>query len=165
MTDDIRPPPQDSGANADIAARTDVPALFVFACLFLVVGAQFFTRYVLNDSLGWTEEIARYLLILLGFFGGAICARKHLHICLEFMHRYLPTAAIAPTQAFGHALTSLFFFYCGWLAVELAQRTASNMASVAFPKAPLYYIVAAACALTGVFAAAHVRRLLFGRGG
>ena len=156
--------PQDSGAIFRVAGLADVSALVVFACLFAVVGLQFFTRYVLNDSLGWTEEIARYLLILLGFFGGAICARKHLHICLEFMYRYLPTAALAPMRAFGHALTSLFFFYCGWLAVELAQRTASNMASVAFPKAPLYYIVAAVCALTGVFAAAHVRRLLFGRG-
>ena len=43
--------------------------------IFWVLGAtvfyQFFTRYVLNDSAAWTEEIARYLLIAMVFVGAA----------------------------------------------------------------------------------------------
>lgn len=156
--------PQDSGVISRAAGLADVPALVVFTCLFAVVGLQFFTRYVLNDSLGWTEEIARYFLVLLGFLGCAVCARKNSHICLEFILRLLPPSANVPMRAFCHALTSLFFFYCGWLAAELARRTVVNMASVALPKATVYYIVAAACVLAGAFAMAHVRRLLFLRG-
>ncbi|MDQ2778023.1 MAG: TRAP transporter small permease subunit, partial [Pseudomonadota bacterium] len=38
-------------------------ALAIFWLLGLTVFYQFITRYVLNDSAAWTEEIGRYLLI------------------------------------------------------------------------------------------------------
>ena len=33
----------------------DIPLLLIFTALFATVFLQFFTRYVLNDSLSWTE--------------------------------------------------------------------------------------------------------------
>jgi len=41
----------------------DYVSFVIFWVLGVVVFAQFFSRYVLNDSIAWTEEIARYLLI------------------------------------------------------------------------------------------------------
>ena len=41
----------------------DWPAFLIFWGLTVIVFLQFFTRYVLNDSFGWTEEAARYFLI------------------------------------------------------------------------------------------------------
>ena len=61
-------------------AMADWGRLFIVV-LILIVATQFFTRYVLNNSFGWTEELARYLLIMLGFVGSVTCVRKGSHIC------------------------------------------------------------------------------------
>lgn len=139
----------------------NIPALVIFALLFITVALQFFTRYVLNDSLGWTEEIARYFLILLGFAGGIICVRNNSNIALEFLSHHIPAAAVPPLKIFCHLITVAFFFYCGYLAIELAQRTNSNMASIELPKAIIYYTVSLACfvmAAVGCFMLARHRQ-------
>ncbi|KUP94567.1 TRAP transporter small permease [Tritonibacter horizontis] len=139
----------------------DVPALVIFAALFIIVALQFFTRYVLNDSLGWTEEIARYFLILLGFVGAVSCTRRGKHIFLEFAYHYVPVRAIKPIILLVEIITIAFWAYASVLAVELAQKTNSNMVSVDLPKAYLYYVVSFACACMSLFSfAALVRQVL-----
>ena len=51
---------------------------------------QFFTRYALNNSASWTEEIARYLLIGTVFVGAAIGVAKNNHIQVDLLYRWLP---------------------------------------------------------------------------
>jgi len=65
-------------------------AFGLFWLLALTVFYQFFTRYALNDSASWTEEIARYLLIATVFIGAAVCVRKNNHIQVDFFYRVLP---------------------------------------------------------------------------
>ena len=65
-------------------------SLIFFWALGLTVFYQFFTRYVLNDSAAWTEEIARYLLIATVFTGAAIGVAKNNHIQVDFFYRFMP---------------------------------------------------------------------------
>ena len=64
-------------------------ALGFFWILGLVVFYQFFTRYVLNNSAAWTEEIARYLLIATVFTGAVIGVVKNNHIQVDFFYRFM----------------------------------------------------------------------------
>jgi TRAP-type C4-dicarboxylate transport system permease small subunit len=65
-------------------------AFGLFWALAFIVFLQFFTRYVLNNSLAWTEEIARYGLMWLAFIGGAVVTRRRSHIAVELLEHVLP---------------------------------------------------------------------------
>ena len=134
----------------------DVPILIIFWVLFGIVALQFFTRYVLNDSLGWTEEIARYFLIFLGFVGSVGCVRKGKHIFLEFFYRYLSAKSVKVIVLLVEVLVGGFFTYLGWLCYVLASETTQNMVSVNLPKNIVYYIVTIACFVSVVFAVFNI---------
>jgi TRAP-type C4-dicarboxylate transport system permease small subunit len=65
-------------------------ALAFFWMLGATVFYQFITRYVMNDSASWTEEIARYMLIATLFTGATIGVAKNNHIQVDFFYRFMP---------------------------------------------------------------------------
>ena len=65
-------------------------AFAVFWALAGIVFLQFFTRYILNDSLAWTEEIARYGLMWVTFIGAAMVTRRNSHIAVVLLTELLP---------------------------------------------------------------------------
>ena len=67
-------------------------ALAIFWLLGLTVFYQFVTRYVMNDSAAWTEEVARYMLIGVVFIGAAIGVSKNNQIQVDFFYRHMPRA-------------------------------------------------------------------------
>jgi TRAP-type C4-dicarboxylate transport system permease small subunit len=86
---------------------------------------QFFTRYFLNDSASWTEEIARYLLICTVFIGIAAAVRDDRHIHVDFLYRVLPR----PLGRFLSTLVDLaqiaFFVYVSILTWQMMLRMGS----------------------------------------
>lgn len=145
-------------------SRVDSLAFILFWVLAGVVFLQFFTRYVLNDSLGWTEEIARYLLIGVTFVGAIIAVRKNTHIAVEFFYRYLPGGVRRRLRQAVAAANALFFAYMTWLAARLAGRTYQKMASIEVSKAVIYWCVAAACAVMTAYALRLAWRTFRARG-
>lgn len=93
-------------------------ALGLFWLLGLTVFYQFVTRYVLNDSAAWTEEIARYLLIGTVFVGASIGVAKNNHIQVDLLYRYLP-AGVA--RALATLVDVLRIGFCGAMTVLTVQ--------------------------------------------
>jgi TRAP-type transport system small permease protein len=116
---------------------------FVFFWLLaLDVFYQFFTRYVLENSASWTEEIARYLLIVVTFLGASMAVRRNTHIQVEFLYRYLP-ASVARALSTGVDLVRVAMFgYLTWLTIELVPKMHNlNMTVVDLPMSYVYSIV------------------------
>jgi TRAP-type C4-dicarboxylate transport system permease small subunit len=122
----------------------DWASLAFFWLLGLNVFYQFFTRYALNDSAAWTEEIARYLLICTVFMGVAAAVRRTRHIHVDFLYRLIPAKA-------GRALSTLvdvgrivFFAIAVALTLEMMQRMGSlQMTIIDLPMNLIYGVCAA----------------------
>ena len=64
-----------------------------FIVMAIVVLLQVIFRYVMRISVPWTEEFARYLLILITFVGGALAIRDKQHIAVTAIIDKLPKKA------------------------------------------------------------------------
>lgn len=120
----------------------DYAALLFFWLLAVTVFVQFFTRYVLNDSLAWTEEVARYLLICVTFVGAAVAVRKSTHIRVEFLYRRLPPRAARVLGRTVDVIQVAFFAVCSLVAWKLIRiMHGQQMASVDWPMSWMYAVV------------------------
>ncbi|WP_162787221.1 TRAP transporter small permease [Notoacmeibacter marinus] len=113
--------------------------LIVFWALGTVVFAQFFTRYFLNMPLGWTEELARYLLISVAFLGLPVVTRRGEHIAIELLASSLPSTARSWLEGFGDFVQLLIVGVLAWQANQLAALSVQNMSALPLPKSIVYY--------------------------
>ncbi|MEF3329758.1 MULTISPECIES: TRAP transporter small permease [Oceanobacillus] len=54
------------------------------------ISLQMFMRYFLNNSLAWSEELARYCFIWLIYIGIAYAVKKSRHITLDIVYDLVP---------------------------------------------------------------------------
>ncbi|MET0209400.1 MAG: TRAP transporter small permease [Burkholderiaceae bacterium] len=107
------------------------------ACVFY----QFFTRYALNDSAAWTEEIARYLLICTVFVAIAASVRRTRHIHVDFLYRLIPASAGRVLSTLVDVVRIAFFGTAGVLTVQMMQRMgAQQMTIIDLPMNIIYGI-------------------------
>ena len=93
----------------------DWVTLVFFWAMAIIVFLQFFTRYALNDSLAWTEEIARYLLICVALLGGSLAVRRYSHIHVEFLYLFIPGWLAHGFSHLVDVIRVVFFAYATWL--------------------------------------------------
>lgn len=59
--------------------------VFLMAVMVTAVSWQVFSRYILQASSSFTEEIARYLLIWIGILGAAYIAGQQQHLSIDIL--------------------------------------------------------------------------------
>jgi len=84
----------------------------------LITFVQVIGRYVFNHSLGWSEEICRFLVIWITFGGSAYAFRKGVHIGVTALVNIMPSKLRFLINLFSKLATIFFFVvlaYYGWL--------------------------------------------------
>ena len=127
--------------EADLASYgiEDWATFALFWLMAFAVFLQFFTRYVLNDSYAWTEEIATYCLVVIVFVGASMCVRIGRHIHVDFLFRYLPAGLARALATAVDLLRTAFLGYAAylvWTFMSLIEGEA--MTTIDLPKNLVY---------------------------
>jgi TRAP-type C4-dicarboxylate transport system permease small subunit len=138
----------DAPIDLSVYRWEDWVTLGIFWLLAFTVFYQFFTRYVLDDSAAWTEEIARYLLIVVTFLGASMAVRRNTHIHVEFLYRFLPAPVGRVLSTLVDLVRLAFLGYATWLSIDLVPRMDNlRMTVVDLPMSYVYGFVAAGFAM------------------
>jgi TRAP-type C4-dicarboxylate transport system permease small subunit len=122
--------------------------LSIFWVMSLLVFLQFFSRYVLNDSFAWTEELAVYCLIGVVFLGAAMCVRTCRHIQVDFLYRYLPKPVGRVLATVIDILRTAFFGYAVWLTYRYIVLVGDEpMTTLFWNKSYVYWVALAGFAM------------------
>ena len=140
FAEDAQPP-----VDLSSYAFEDWLTLAVFWIMAVSVFLQFFTRYALNDSLSWTEEIATNCLMVVVFMGAVMCVRTSRHIQVNVLYRFLPRKAGRALSLAVDILVIGFFAYMSWLIWRFVEMVAhQRMISIDVPRSFLFYALFAA---------------------
>ena len=77
---------------------------------------------MLNDSVAWTEEIARYGLIWITFIGGIMVTRRNSHIAVALLPNVLPAWAARVLLALVDLITLGFLALLSYFSVLIVER-------------------------------------------
>jgi TRAP-type C4-dicarboxylate transport system permease small subunit len=95
----------------------------LLAVMVVAIGSQVFARYIFHQSLYWTEELGRHVMVWMIFLASVICVRRGFHLSITLLKEKLRPRRQALMQLVG-AIVLAYFFYMmvvhGW---TLAQKT------------------------------------------
>ncbi len=124
----------------------DAIAVLVLVSIFIVVVVSVFFRYVLNDSLVWAEEFARFGLVIITFVGTGLGFRKDSHIRVDLVDR-LPSPVARTVRLFVLLVSLAVVAFLALQAVRIMPILAnSRSAAMEMPMSWLYAVVAAGLA-------------------
>lgn len=127
---------------------TSISGIVLWA-LFLVVLLQFSSRYFLDDSVGWTEEVARYLLVILCYFGAVTCTRRDTHIKIDLYKLIIPEKHHPNIEKLNYIIASFTYFLLSYITFKFAGRTNQSLSSIEIPKNIFIYSVSISLVIMG----------------
>ncbi len=124
----------DEAVDLSVHGWEDWVSFALFWMMAAIVFYQVFTRYVMNDAAGWTEEISRYFLVAVVFVGASMSVRKNNHIHVDYFYRLMPKLMGRVLSTFVDVVRCLFLGYATWLTWLLIERIGSSpMAIIDLP--------------------------------
>ncbi len=72
-----------SSLSDTINKLTEMLLVFLLLALSILMVAAVFYRYVLNDSIYWSGEVSRILLVFISFLGSAVAYKHKAHIGID----------------------------------------------------------------------------------
>ncbi|MDA1155475.1 MAG: TRAP transporter small permease [Proteobacteria bacterium] len=105
-------------ADEILFAGLRLALILLMSAMVLSVLGQVFSRYVLNASLNWSEELARLCMVCLVFLGVACLTRSNEHLAVTSLVDLLSDRLRSLFLIFTHGVG----LYCAWYLMRGALR-------------------------------------------
>ncbi|HEY8528804.1 MAG TPA: TRAP transporter small permease [Paenibacillaceae bacterium] len=103
----------------------------LLGAVFVLLVSQVYFRYVMNSSLSWSEEAARYLTIWIVFLGVALGLRRKRLIAVEVVVQFVPKKlefAFRMLVLLVSLVLMAFLFYFGIrMGITVSNKTSTAM--------------------------------------
>ncbi len=96
------------------------------ACMVVVILASVFTRYVMNDPIGWGEQVAKYLMIWAAFLGASLGVKEGAHIAVNVLVDLLPRMLQKVCAVVGTVMTATFLLITAYQGIRFAMKVSMH---------------------------------------
>lgn len=119
----------------------------LLACMVILIFMQIVFRFLLNLPLRWTEESARYSMILLIYLSACSGVKKEKHIRIEAIHDALPQKAAFVYWLFSNVIWFVFNTVMIYFGIKMALHIYSTgqVSPVLHVSMGLLYMVIPVC--------------------
>lgn len=93
----------------------------LMAAMAVLVFANVVSRYVLNYSIIWVEEVTRYMMVWVGFVGSGLVLRYGAHIAVDVFQDLLPLRAAQLVRVLVVLVLAGAFAAMTWLGVQYVR--------------------------------------------
>jgi len=108
----------------------------------VMIFLQVIYRYVLGESLSFSEELARYMFIWSVAMGSALALRTRSHIGVEILVEQLPASLAKPAKILACVLSLIFYGMLIWYGFEMVGETMDQeSAALELPMGYVYLAV------------------------
>jgi len=132
----------------------------LIAGMVVLIATQVCFRYLLNEPLAWTEEVARHLMVWSALLGAAVAYRRKGHLGMDILVMHLPRRWQRRVEIVLQALTIAFFGLLVIHGIPLVERTMRQLSSaIRIPMGYIYMSIPVGSALILLFAIERLIRI------
>ncbi|MCM3760943.1 TRAP transporter small permease [Alkalihalobacillus oceani] len=110
-------------------------AILIVSLLILV---NVVLRYLFGTGINWTEEMVRFLMILVTFVGASICVRQGSHISVDFLFNLLKGKAKKWLTLCIYLICVIFTASMAWYSLEIIQQNMRFIQKAPALQIPMY---------------------------
>jgi TRAP-type C4-dicarboxylate transport system permease small subunit len=149
-----------AGLVRNLERLADWLLIALFVLIFALVLAQVVCRYVFNNPLVWSEELARLAFVWVAMLTWGLGMRRRSHIAVTFFPDMLPRA---PRLVLAMLVQALVILFCALLVVHGWTLTMRNLdldlVTIEVSYAVLYVVVPIGAAIVICYGLAEIHRL------
>lgn len=142
----------------------DSMVVFLAGLLLVLLNYAVFSRFVLNASVSWGEELPANLLAVLTFIGAAYLTKINEHLGFDSVLRILPLAVQRVLLCINHAFMLAFALVVAYYGMQASQGFhGRSLISIDLPMALFRWAMPIGCGLIAIICATRLFGLVTGK--